>query len=134
MILRIEDGSNPIGGEDAIENLVQALDWGGVACDEGVYLTAEERWSKEENTDRIFNLNGCRFTKNIFKNCWIKGCLPLFCSKERLDTLRAAQSEQNQTPRYDKKCLALTEEKFEAKIEGRRRVRCTPKLAGGYTD
>lgn len=118
MILRIEDTDRTRLVEDAIENLVQALDWGGVACDEGVYLTAEGKVEQRgEYGPYIQSQRLPIYQEYVQKLLDQKDAYFCFCSKERLDTLRAAQSEQNQTPRYDKKCLSLTEEEIQAKIE-----------------
>lgn len=118
MVLRIEDTDRSRLVDDAIENLLRALKWGGIECDEGVQLDAEGKVSQRgEYGPYIQSQRLPIYQEYIQKLLVQKDAYYCFCSKERLEELRAVQSEQNQTPRYDKKCLSLTEEEIKAKIE-----------------
>jgi nondiscriminating glutamyl-tRNA synthetase len=102
MILRIEDTDRTRYVDNAVENLIDALNWCGINYDEGVYIDADKNTIQKGQYGPYIQSHRL----NIY----------CFCSKERVDELRTKQTENNLTPKYDKKCLSLSEEEIEKKI------------------
>lgn len=93
-ILRIEDTDKERSTDASIQAILDSMTWLGLDYDEGPfyqshrftqYLAAAEKLIQAGNAYRCY------------------------CSKERLDTLRAKQLEQKQKPRYDGHCRYLQE-------------------------
>ncbi len=118
MILRIEDTDRTRLVDDAIGNLIKALNWCDIQYDEGVYLNSRGNtcqkggygpYIQSERLD-IYK----EYAQKLIKQ---KDAYYCFCSKERLDNLRQEQTESKETPKYDKKCLALTDEEIDEKLK-----------------
>lgn len=118
MILRIEDTDRTRLVDDAIGNLIKALNWCDIQYDEGVYLDSKGNtyqkggygpYIQSERLD-IYK----EYAQKLIKQ---KDAYYCFCSKERLDNLRQAQTESKETPKYDKKCLTLTDEEIDEKLK-----------------
>ncbi|NMC55849.1 MAG: glutamate--tRNA ligase [Eubacteriaceae bacterium] len=118
MILRIEDTDRTRLVDDAIENLIQALSWCGLEYDEGVYIDCEDNISqKGQYGPYIQSQRLDIYKKYAQKLVEQKDAYYCFCSKERLDNLRQEQAENKETPKYDKKCLHLTQKEISEKLE-----------------
>lgn len=118
MILRIEDTDRTRLVDDAIENLIGALDWCGIEYDEGVYLDSEDNISQKGGYGPYIQSQRLDiYKKYAQKLIEQKDAYYCFCSKERLDNLRQEQAEKKETPKYDKKCLQLTEKEISEKLE-----------------
>jgi nondiscriminating glutamyl-tRNA synthetase len=118
MILRIEDTDRTRYVESAIENLIEALAWCGIQYDEGVYLNTEgEIIQKGQYGPYIQSQRLDIYQKYISKLIKEGHAYYCFCSKERVDDLRAMQTENNLTPKYDKKCLSLSQEEINKKVQ-----------------
>lgn len=117
MILRIEDTDRTRYVDNAVENLIDALNWCAINYDEGVYIDADKNVTQKGQYGPYIQsqrLNIYReYISELIKNKHAYYC---FCSKERVDELRTKQTENNLTPKYDKKCLSLSEEEIEKKI------------------
>lgn len=115
-ILRIEDTDRNRKVEGAIEGMLDAMEWAHVSHDEGAKLidgkltevgalgpyTQSERLPIYKEHIEILLVN--------------KSAYHCFCSKERIDELREEQKSKGLTPRYDKKCLHLSKEETDIKI------------------
>src|SRR6185436_2732004 len=88
-ILRIEDTDRERSSEASLQAILDGMQWLGLDYDEGpVY-----------QTHRIE-----RYREVAQQLCASAKAYRCYCSKERLETLRAAQMEQGLKPRYDGRC------------------------------
>ncbi|WKY43013.1 glutamate--tRNA ligase [Eubacteriaceae bacterium ES2] len=116
-LLRLEDTDRTRLEEGATENLLKALMITGIAADEGLVL-------RDDEPDQIGDLGPYiqsqrlpiyqEHIKTLLDNGFAYYC---FCSKERLDTLRAQQKENGQTPRYDGHCRELSPAEVDQRIK-----------------
>ncbi len=92
-ILRIEDTDRERSTEASVNAILDGIDWLGLQPDEGpFYQTAR--------FDRY---------RQVIEQLLAEGkAYYCYCSKERLETLRAEQMAQKQKPRYDGHCRDLT--------------------------
>jgi glutamyl-tRNA synthetase len=99
-ILRIEDTDQERKVDGAVDRIMHVIRSYGLDWDEGPdtggpyapYTQSERLHTYKEYVDQLVT-NGKAY------HC--------FCSKERLDTMRAEQIAQNQLPKYDKHCRYL---------------------------
>lgn len=109
-ILRIEDTDRTRFVEGALENLIQMLQWAGLDYDEGPILTPDGLKQTGENgpyiqSERVDAGLYRRYAEQLIEEGKAYYC---FCSEERLDALREAQKQRNETPRYDGHCRHFT--------------------------
>lgn len=108
-ILRIEDTDRNRYVEGAIENLISTLNWCNLDYDEGPF--------KDGNYGPYFQSQRLNIYKEqIQKLIPDKKAYYCFCSSERLEHLREEQQKKGLQPRYDKKCLSLSDEEIKNKI------------------
>ena len=88
-VLRIEDTDKERSTEEAIQVILDGLEWLGLDCDEGpIYQTHHlERYG--EALDKLL-AEGKAY--------------PCYCSKERIEELRAQALARKEKPRYDGRC------------------------------
>lgn len=115
-ILRIEDTDRSRFVDDAIENLIDSLNWSGVVHDEGVFIEDGEVIQRGEygpyiQSERLDIYN--KYLKQLIDSDKAYYC---FCKKERLEKLREEQREKNQTIGYDGKCRTVSKEEAETRI------------------
>lgn len=91
-ILRIEDTDLERSTPEAIEAILQGMDWLGLQYDEGPYY-------QTQRFDRYRAVLAKLLAEGKAYRC--------FCSKERLEKLRAEQMANKQKPRYDGHCRDL---------------------------
>ncbi len=92
MILRIEDTDRERSTEESVQAIFDGMSWLGLDHDEGPYF-------QTQRFDRY---------KEVIQQLLDTGeAYPCFCSKERLDAVRAAQMEKGEKPRYDGHCRQL---------------------------
>jgi glutamyl-tRNA synthetase len=109
-VLRIEDTDRSRYVEGAVENLIDALRWAGLDYDEGPgkgggvgpYLQSERLEIYNERVAQLIE-DGKAY------RC--------FCTPERLDEVRKKAQAEGGQPKYDKHCLALSEEEANAKLD-----------------
>ncbi|NCX94590.1 MAG: glutamate--tRNA ligase, partial [Gammaproteobacteria bacterium] len=91
-VLRIEDTDPERSTEASKQAILDGMQWLGLDWDEGpIYQT--------DRFDRYFAV-----VESMIESGHAYRCC---CSKERLETLRAAQTEQGDKPRYDGHCREL---------------------------
>ena len=108
-LLRIEDTDQARSTQSSEQAIFDALRWLGLDWDEGPdvggphgpYRQSERRAIYAEHIQRLLDA-GHAF------HC--------FCSKERLDEVRAAQQARKETTRYDGHCLSLTAEEVARRV------------------
>ncbi len=102
-VLRIEDTDQKRLVEDAVEKLIQTLEWAGLKPDEGPYIQSE----------RLELYKG--YAEQLVKEGKAYYC---FCKPERLEEMRKIQEAQKQPPMYDQYCLKnLSQEQIEENLK-----------------
>lgn len=95
--LRVEDTDRSRYVKDAEEKLQESLRWTGIVWDNEKIIRQSDRLSK--------------YKKYVEKLVFKGYAYPCFCSSGELEALRRDQQEQKQAPRYDRRCLRLSQEK-----------------------
>ncbi len=85
-VLRIEDTDLERSTEEAIQQILDGLEWAGVNHDEGPFFQTKRFDRYKEVIDEL--LAGGRAYR-------------CYCTKEELEQMRAAQVERGEKPRYD---------------------------------
>lgn len=98
-ILRIEDTDQERSTAESVQAILDGMHWMGLDYDEGPFYQTK----RYDRYQAIAN--------QLLENGQAYRCL---CSKERLETLRAAQLEAKEKPRYDGHCRDLTIETGDA--------------------
>jgi len=94
-VLRIEDTDLERSTPEAVQAILDGMNWLGLSWDEGPYY-------QTKRFDRY---------REVIEQLLASGhAYPCYCSKERLDNLREAQMAKKQKPRYDGKCRSLSPE------------------------
>ena len=88
-ILRIEDTDRERSTHESVEGILDGLAWLGLDWDEGPFYQSERMARYEAATESLL-ASGRAY------RC--------YCSKERLDRLRAEQLARREKPRYDGRC------------------------------
>jgi glutamyl-tRNA synthetase len=89
-ILRIEDTDLERSTQASVDAILQGMDWLGLDYDEGPYY-------QTKRFDRYLAVAQQLLAEHKAYRC--------YCSKERLDELRAKQEANKEKPRYDQHCL-----------------------------
>lgn len=106
-MLRVEDTDQERFVEGAMENLIKTLNWCGVVYDEGpilkdgkiVQLGSVGPYIQSERT-ALYK----KYAEELLESGHAYHC---FCTKERLETLRATQEKNKQATMYDRKCASI---------------------------
>jgi len=107
-ILRIEDTDRSRSTEEAIHAIIEAMDWLGLKWDEGPFRQMDRLDRYSEEAQRLIDMG------RAYK---------CYCTPEELEERRKAALERKEAPRYDRRCLTLTEEQCLAfEVEGRKPV------------
>lgn len=88
-ILRIEDTDRARSTQEAVDIILEGMEWLGLDYDEGPYYQTQRFDRYAEVTEQLL-------AEGKAYHC--------YCSKERLEYLRAEQMQQKQKPRYDGHC------------------------------
>ena len=94
-ILRIEDTDIARKVDDAVEAIVDSLQWLGLNWDEGPYFQSQRLSLYHEIADKLLR-GGHAYL--------------CYCSPERLDVMRQEQAKRKQPPKYDRLCRDLTQQ------------------------
>lgn len=93
-VLRVEDTDDQRNIEQGVTSILNDLAWCGLSPDEGPYFQ-----SKRQDVY-------LRALAQLIDEHKVYKC---FCTRERLETMRAAQKAAGQPPRYDEQCRGLAE-------------------------
>ena len=115
-ILRIEDTDQSRFVDDAIENLLDSLEWSGVVHDEGVFIEDGKVVQKGDYGPYIQSERLDIYSKYLNQLIESDKAYYCFCEKERLEKLREQQKEHNQNIGYDGKCRTVTVEEAKERI------------------
>lgn len=99
-IVRIEDTDRERYVKGAVEVIFDALSWLGISHDEGSDVGGPHTPYTQSDRLEIYQ----KHARELVENNHAYYC---FCTKERLDEVRAAQQVSKQLPRYDKHCRNL---------------------------
>lgn len=99
LIFRIEDTDKERGSKAFEKDIIDGLVKLGIAGDEGVHIKGSKGYRQSERTDE--------YTEDLKKLIEEGKAYYCFCSKERLDEMRAAQEAKKLPPRYDGACRDL---------------------------
>ncbi len=92
-VLRIEDTDRERSTPESVQAILDAMEWLGLDYDEGPYYQTQRMDRYREQIDRLLS-------EGKAYRC--------YCSKERLEKLRADQLLRREKPRYDGRCRDLT--------------------------
>lgn len=118
-ILRIEDTDRTRYVEGAIENLIQELKWSGFEPDEGVCLKDGKisevgEFGPYVQSDRVEKNIYNKYAEELLEKGLAYYC---FCSKERLEDVKARQKADGKIPRYDGLCKGVSLEEARERIK-----------------
>ena len=89
MVLRIEDTDQARSDQEYIESILDSMKWLGLAWDSGPFYQTRRLDKYRAAIEKLLRQGDAY-------HC--------YCSRERLDTLRAAQRRKGEKPRYDGHC------------------------------
>ncbi|MFA6130720.1 MAG: glutamate--tRNA ligase [Patescibacteria group bacterium] len=115
-LIRIEDTDRERFVEGATEHLLSIFDRLGIEHDEGPFLENGSMIEKGELGPYIQSKRLNIYKPYIEQLIHDGHAYRCFCSKERLEQMRAEQTTTKQTPKYDRHCLHLTPEEVEQKM------------------
>jgi nondiscriminating glutamyl-tRNA synthetase len=115
-ILRIEDTDQKRYVQDALEKLIEILNWAGFDYSEGVYIEDGKVLQKGEFGPYIQSERLDLYKKYVDELIASGQAYHCFCTPERLEKMRSVQSAQKQAPMYDRTCLKLTSEEIQERI------------------
>ena len=108
-ILRIEDTDRTRYVEGAVENLIKTLHWAGLEYDEGPTAGGDYGpYVQSERTDIYKKHIEILLEKRVAYRC--------FCTPERLEQMRKEQEKKRLSPKYDRRCLLLSEKEVQDSI------------------
>ncbi len=110
MILRIEDTDQNRKVEGAVENLIESLNWAGIKFDEGPHAEGEFGPYVQSQRLDIYKKHADQLVEQ-------KHAYPCFCTEEDLTEMREKQIAAKQDPRYDGRCLRLTDAEVREKLD-----------------
>ena len=101
-VLRVEDTDKERSTKESEQQIIEGLSWLGVQWDEGPDVGGPHApYHQSERVERHLEVAEQLLASGGAYRC--------FCSRERLDGLRAEQESRKETPRYDRTCLSLSE-------------------------
>ena len=116
-ILRIEDTDQKRYVQDALEKLIDIINWAGFEYSEGVFIENGKVIQKGEfgpyiQSERLDIYK--KYADELIKKGKAYYC---FCTPERLEQMRNEQITCKKAPMYDKCCLKLSSEEIDKKIK-----------------
>ncbi len=116
-ILRIEDTDQKRYVKDALEKLVEILNWAGFDYEEGVYLENNEVVQRGEFGSYVQSERLDIYKKYIEELIERGHAYHCFCTPRRLDEMRTEQIARKEASKYDRSCLRLSKEEVAEKIK-----------------
>ena len=133
-ILRVEDTDQKRLVEGAVERMIDSLKWAGIELDEGI--------KKDKNGNLIEVGENGPYIQSKRLYIYKKYCDQLleeekayrcFCTPERLGEMRTEQQKNKQAPKYDRKCLELSNKEIQEKMSAGEKYVVRFKIPEGYT-
>ena len=110
-ILRIEDTDQSRYNEGSEREIINCLEWLGLMPDEGPGIGGD--YGPYVQTQRRELYQQC--AHELIARGHAYRC---FCTRERLDQLRQEQIARKEPPRYDRRCLYLSQEEIDRNLAG----------------
>lgn len=115
-IVRIEDTDQERLVAGAVESLIATFNKLGIDYDEGPVLV-DGMLSEKGAYGPYTQSQRLDLYKEYAEKLRVAGhAYVCFCTKERLDEMRAAQMATKQNPKYDRRCVALSAEEVQARL------------------
>ncbi|MBI2453668.1 glutamate--tRNA ligase [Candidatus Peregrinibacteria bacterium] len=111
-ILRIEDTDQKREVKGAVENLIETLKWAGLDYDEGPDIGGPHGPYVQSERTALYR----QYAAELMEKGFAYRC---FCTPERLEEMRREQEAHKLAPKYDRRCLALSQAEAEKKIAAR---------------
>ena len=108
-ILRIEDTDAERSTKESEQVILDSLRWLGLEWDEGPDVEGPHGPYRQSERSAIYG----QYAEQLLANGDAFRC---FCTKERLDEMRAAQMQAGATARYDGCCLGLSEAEVSSRL------------------
>ena len=108
-ILRIEDTDQVRSSAESEQQILDSLRWLGLEWDEGPDVGGAHGPYRQSERSAIYH----EHSEQLIAKGHAFRC---FCTSERLDTLRAEQMANKQTPGYDGHCLHLSEQEVTQRV------------------
>lgn len=108
-ILRIEDTDAERSTKESEQVILDSLRWLGLEWDEGPDVEGPHGPYRQSERSAIYG----QYAEQLLANGHAFRC---FCTKERLDEMRAAQMQAGATARYDGRCLGLSEAEVSSRL------------------
>ncbi len=102
-ILRIEDTDVERSTEASLEQILEDLRWLGIEWDEGPDKDGPDGPYRQSQRSSLY----LHYSEQMLREGKAYKC---FCSNERLEQLRKEQLQKGLMPRYDGRCLSLSQE------------------------
>ena len=116
-LMRIEDTDRTRYVEGAIENLIHAMEWSGVIHSEGPFIENGEIVQKGEFGPYIQSERLGLYQKYVDQLIEEDKAYYCFCTKERLENVRAIQKAQGKITKYDGFCRGIDKEEAKKRVE-----------------
>ncbi len=116
-ILRIEDTDRNRFVEDALENLLMSLNWAGIVNDEGVYLNSGNICQNGDYAPYIQSERLDIYKQYVDQLVEQEDAYYCFCSKERLDEVRAKNKNAGEFSGYDGHCRHIDVDEAKKRIQ-----------------
>ncbi len=127
LILRVEDTDKERSTTESEHAILAGLHWLGTQWDEGPVVGGPYApYYQSERVERHLALAAELLEAGRAYRC--------FCTRERLDEVRAEQEAKKQTPRYDRRCATLSKEESERRAEAGEAFTVRFKVPEGETD
>lgn len=101
-LLRIEDTDQQRFKQGSTESILEGLKWLGLQWDGEVVVQSQRIQRYQEAAGQLL------------KAGFAYRC---FCTAQRLEQMRLQQTEQHQAPKYDRRCLGLSDDEIQKKIQ-----------------
>ncbi len=112
-LIRIEDTDRERLVEGSVENLLSVFATIGITNDEGPFLEEGKGVVQKGDFGPYIQSERLDLYKSYVQQLLDQGdAYYCFCTRERLESMRADQVATKQTPKYDRHCLNLTDEEI----------------------
>ena len=108
-IIRIEDTDRERSVEGSVDRIKESLEFLGLDYDEGLDKGGEYGPYVQSERQDLYK----KHAQQLVDEDKAYHC---FCSPERLDEMRKEQQKNKQAPKYDRKCLQLSEAEIKEKL------------------
>lgn len=109
-IVRIEDTDAVRSTGDSEQLIMDSLRWLGLAWDEGPDMGGPHGPYRQSARKHLYQEHAKRLLEQ-------GDAFHCFCTSERLDEMRRAQQAAGENPRYDGRCLALSEIELRSRLD-----------------